>query len=179
MKSYHLKKLVISAIFASLICVTTVALPIPLPGSGYANLGDTFIALAAFFVGPVWGFFAAGLGSALSDIILGYSVYAPATFIIKGAMAVVYILVFRPFAKTKIRIPMSALSALSAEALMVLGYFAYEALIYSPASALPNVTGNLMQGLCGTVISTVAVAILSHNRFIIKNSCLSERTNDK
>lgn len=163
MKNQHLKKLILAAIFAALICVVTLLLPIPLPGSGYANLGDTLIAVCSVFLGPVWGFLAAGLGSALADVFLGYTVYAPATFIIKGAMAVVYILIFRPFINSKAKLPMSAAAAVCAELLMVSGYFAFEAILYSPAAALPNIWGNLTQGLVATVLSTVVISILSHN----------------
>ena len=35
---------------------------------------------------PLYGFLAAGLGSALADIFSGYAIYAPATFLIKGLM---------------------------------------------------------------------------------------------
>jgi len=163
MKNFQLKKLILAAVFAAIICVVTLLLPIPLPGSGYANLGDTLIAVASVILGPLWGAVAAGLGSALADVFLGYTVYAPATFIIKGAMAVVYYFIFRPFAATRARIPMSAVASLGSEALMIGGYFAFEAIIYSPAAALPNIWGNLTQGLVATVVSTVVISILSHN----------------
>ena len=170
MKSKHIKNLVMSAVFAALICCATAFLSFPLPGSGYANLGDTLIAVCAFFVGPVWGFAAAGLGSMLSDIILCYTVYAPATFIIKGAMALVYILIFRRFAKTKACIPMALTASTVAEALMVAGYFAFECILYSPSSALPNIFGNLMQGVVGIVFSTILVCVFSHNKYLMKHS---------
>ena len=38
---------------------------------------------------PVYAFVSAGLGSALADVFSGYLVYAPATFVIKGLMALV------------------------------------------------------------------------------------------
>ena len=170
MKNKHIKKLVLAALFCALICVATAALPIPLGNGGYANLGDTLIAACAFFLGPVWGFLAAGVGSALADIVLGYGLYAPATFIIKGSMALGYILIFRPFAKTKACIPMALVSSLVAEAIMVSGYFAFECILYSFAGAVPNIPGNLIQAAVGCVASTVLISLFSHNKYLMRNS---------
>ncbi len=170
MKSENIKKLVISALFSALIFVATAVLPIPIGSGGYANLGDTLIAVCAFFVGPVWGFFAAGLGSSLADLFLGYGIYAPATFIIKGSMAIVYILVFRRFAKTKAAIPMALVASIVAEAIMVGGYFAFECILYSPAGALPNIFANSLQGLVGCACSTVLISLFSHSKYFMKNS---------
>lgn len=170
MKNKNIQKLVMSALFCALICVATASFPIPLGGGGYANLGDTLIAVCAFFVGPLWGFLSAGVGSALADLFLGYGVYAPATFIIKGLMALVYILIFRGFAKTKAAIPMALVAAIAAEALMVFGYFAFECILYTPAGAIPNVAGNLIQAAVGVGCSTVLVSLISHNKYLMKHS---------
>ncbi|MBQ4066021.1 MAG: ECF transporter S component [Clostridia bacterium] len=170
MKKTDLKRLVTASLFCALICVATAALPIPLGNGGYANLGDTLIAACAFFVGPLWGFFAAGLGSALADLILGYGIYAPATFVIKGLMATVYILIFRRFSKTKAAVPMALVASVAAEAVMVGGYFVLECILYSPAGALPNITGNLIQAAVGIACSTVLVSLLSHNKNIMRHS---------
>lgn len=161
----------LAALFCALICVATALLPIPL-GNGYANLGDTLIAVCSFFTGPFWGFLAAGLGSALADLFLGYTVYAPATFIIKGTMALVYILIFRRFAKTKACIPMAMVASVVAEAVMVSGYFIFESILYSPAGALPNISGNLIQAAVGIACSTVLISLFSHNKYLMKHSNL-------
>lgn len=163
------KRLIIASMLCALICVVTAALPIPL-GNGYANLGDTLIAICPLFLGPVWGFLAAGVGSALADLFLGYVAYAPATLIIKGTMALIYTFIFCPFAKTKIRMPMALVAAITAEAVMVLGYFAFECIIYSPAGAIPNIAGNLIQAAAGCASSTVILSLLSTNKYLKKSA---------
>ena len=173
MKNKQTKKLVLAALFCALICVATAVLPIPLGNGGYANLGDTLIAVCTFFVGPIWGFLAAGIGSALTDLALGYGIYAPVTFIIKGTMALVYILIFRRFAKTKACIPMALVASVIAELIMVGGYFAFECILYTPAGALPNIPGNLIQGAVAVAASTVLVSLFSHNKYLIKNSSVN------
>lgn len=83
------QKIVISSLFAALICVATMLIKIPSPLKGYINLGDGIVLLAAWILPLPYGLVAAGLGSALADLFSGYAVYAPATFIIKALMAVV------------------------------------------------------------------------------------------
>ena len=172
MKNKSIKNLVLSAVFSALIFVATAIFPVPL-GNGYANFGDTLISLCAFFVGPVWGFFAAGLGSALADIFLGFGIYAPATFIIKGLMALVFFLIFRPFAKSRAFVPMSFTASLAAETVMVFGYFIFECILYSPAGALPNIPGNLIQAMVGIATSTALVSLFSHNKYLKKHSSIN------
>ena len=57
--------------FIALTCVATMFLQIPVPGmaNGYVNLGDAILLIGAFFLGPVYGAVAAGVGAALADIL--------------------------------------------------------------------------------------------------------------
>ena len=52
----QLVKLCTAAMFAALICVATMLIQIPSPLNGYVNFGDCFILVAAWVLGPVWGF---------------------------------------------------------------------------------------------------------------------------
>jgi uncharacterized membrane protein len=68
--------------------VMTIAVAIPVPfTNGYVHPGDSMILLGALMLGRRRGAFAAGVGSALADLIIGYSVWAPFTLVIKGVMA--------------------------------------------------------------------------------------------
>ena len=86
-----LRKLVFSALFAALTCAATIIIQIPAYMNGYLNLGDCFVLLSGFVLGPLYGFCAAGIGSCLADIITGYGIYAPASFLIKGLVALIAI----------------------------------------------------------------------------------------
>jgi uncharacterized membrane protein len=61
---------------------------IPTLTGGYMNIGDGMVLLCGFILGPVWGSLAAGIGSMLADLV-GYPIYAIATFLIKALMAFV------------------------------------------------------------------------------------------
>ena len=93
------QKLAVSALFAAFACATTMIIKIPSPLNGYINLGDCIVLLCAAYLPVGYGFLAAGIGSALADIFSGYIVYAPATFLIKGAMAIVFWFVSKTLAK--------------------------------------------------------------------------------
>ena len=75
MTNEKLRKIIMSALFAALACVATMIIKIPTPGtSGYIHPGDAIVILSGAILGPVWGFFAAGIGSAMADLIGGYFV---------------------------------------------------------------------------------------------------------
>ena len=91
------KNLVFAALLAAVTCVATLVIHIPSPLNGYINLGDCFVLLSGWLLGPVYGFLAAGIGSGLADLFLGYAVYAPATFVIKGLVALAAYLLIKAF----------------------------------------------------------------------------------
>ncbi len=166
MKLKKVQKLVTAALFTAIICVATVVVQIPSPLTGYFNLGDCFVLVAAWFLGMGYGALAAGLGSALADIILGYTMYAPATFIIKALMAVTAVLIYN-LIKTKPFIG-KVISAISAEAIMVLGYFAYEGIILKyglgASAAIPT---NLAQGVVAIFAATALASAMERSKSLI------------
>lgn len=125
-----IRMLVLSAMFAALCCVTTMLVQFPTV-AGYTNIGEGMCLLAGLVLGPWYGFFAAGIGSGLADLLAGYAHYVPGTFIIKGLVALVATLLLRPMLKKGEKIPFwrLALIELPSEVIMVAGYFGYKALI--------------------------------------------------
>ena len=166
MKQKKIQKLAISALLTSIVCVATFVVKIPSPATnGYFNLGDCFVLLSGFVLGPVYGALAAGLGSALADILSGYMQYAPATFVIKTLMAVAAYLLAKSLAKK----PLigKILSGIAAETIMVLGYFGYEAIIlgYGIAAA-GSIFSNVMQGIVGIIAGIAVTTAIEKNKTI-------------
>ena len=157
------RNLIYTAVFAALCCVATLCIAIPLP-YGYINAGDILVLLSGLCLGPVAGGIAAGLGAALADIFLGFAVYAPATAIIKFAVACLAALMLRMSRRLChqkfLRLMLCGLGCLVCEAVMVLGYFLYEMLLYGIAGAAASILGNTLQGLTcavGGLLLIVAV----------------------
>lgn len=154
------RKTVFAALFAAICCVATMFIKIPTPLGGYVNCGDAVVLLGAFLLGPVWGAAAAGIGSALADIVSGYVIYAPGTLVIKVVMALVAALLLR---KVHInRVLAAVICAVIAEVIMVAGYFVYEALpLGFGVAAAANIPFNAVQGVFGAAASVALYLALS------------------
>lgn len=153
------KRLVLMALLTALTCVATMVIEIPSPSDGYINLGDCFVLISAWVLGPVGGAVAAGVGSAMADLLLGYAYYAPGTLIIKALMALVAGLCFRAMRGWNKNTVARILSGIPAEIVMVVGYFGYAALLLGKGiAAAASIPGNVFQGIVGIV---AAVALCS------------------
>lgn len=77
-------KLTAALLFAALVCVVTFSFYVSVPATtGYFNLGETVIYVAALVFGPFVGAIAGGVGAAIADMLV-MPVFAPGTLIIKG-----------------------------------------------------------------------------------------------
>ena len=168
MRNCTTKKLVLTALFMALTFVSTMFIRVPLV-LGYINLGDAFVLLSVFILGPVYGTIAAGVGSALADLF-GYITYAPGTLLIKTVMAIVAYLLYKLLLKaTKKAMLAEIVGGVAGAIIMAFGYFFYEMLFFETAAvAIINVPWNLVQGAIGVVISTAVMRILSATKVIDK-----------
>ena len=158
------RKLVMTALLAALACVATMIVKIPSPFKGYLNLGDCVVLLAGWLLSPVCGFAAAGLGTALADVFSGFAVYAPATFVIKGLMALAAHFLHRLLQQKTGNFAARVVSGIAAEVIMVLGYFLFEAALYGAAPSALNIPANALQGLAGLVLGLALIkAFEKHN----------------
>ncbi|MBQ8575383.1 MAG: ECF transporter S component [Clostridia bacterium] len=161
-----IQKLAISAMFATLVCVATMIIKIPSPLKGYINLGDCVVLLSGWILPPGYGFLAAGIGSVLADVFSGYAVYAPATFVIKGVMALIAYIVYKIFSKKTKDFSARLISGLFAEATMILGYFLFEGVMYGFAPSLVNIPANAVQGVAGIIIGIILIKIFQKQNLI-------------
>jgi uncharacterized membrane protein len=74
-----------AASFIAMVFLSTSLFYIALVSStGFFNIGEAFVYLAALVGGPVVGALAGGIGAAMADMVLGYGIFAPATLVFKG-----------------------------------------------------------------------------------------------
>lgn len=165
MKDDRIKRMVLTALLAALSCVATIVIQIPSPMNGYVNLGDCFVLLSAWMLGPWYGAAAGGIGSMFADIITGYAYYAPGTLIIKGLVALTAGFLFNLIKKKNSYVAM-LVSGIVSECIMVLGYFLYAGLIlgkglFGNAGAALSVPGNCIQALVGIAIGIAVMFVLN------------------
>ena len=153
------KRIVITALMAAMVCVATMIIKIPSPMKGYLNIGDCIVLLCGWLLSPGYGFVAAGLGSALADMFSGYITYAPATFLIKGSMALIAFACFKLMNKRLGRLPSQIIGAVLAEIVMVFGYFVFEGFMYGFVSSAVNIPANAVQGAAGLILGIILVKV--------------------
>lgn len=158
MKNNSLGQLTKAAVLIALTVVMTMVVQIPTPSTnGYLNLGDMVIFIAAMMLGKKGGLLVGGVGSALADILLGYTHYAPITLVVKGLEGFIAGAVLQ----TQIGKKYPLLATVIGGIWMALGYYTAEIFMYGAKAAIVGVPGNLMQGLFGAVTAVVLYKALS------------------
>lgn len=159
----NLREFALLALFIALVAVSTMIVRVPIPQtSGYMNLGDSLILLAAVFFGPVGGFIAGGIGSALADILGGYPQWALWTLVIKGIEALIVSGLVVALRLRRDRTgPVLVMCFALATAWMVLGYFLAETIMYDLKAALAEVPFNLMQAAGSVVLASLLLPVFS------------------
>ena len=160
------KKLVMASLVAALVCIATMIIKVPSPLKGYINLGDGIILIAGWIFSPAYGFMAAAIGSAMADVFSGYALYALATFVIKGLMALVACLGYKLCSKKLGDLPSRIISGILSEILMVLGYYVFEGFLYGFIPSLVNIPANTVQGVAGLIIGIMLIRILKGTKML-------------
>lgn len=160
------KKIVIAALIAALACVATMIIKIPSPLKGYINLGDCIVLTAGWMLSPAYGFLAAGIGSALADVFSGYMIYAPVTFAIKGAMAIIAFYGFKLLNKKSPDLLSKIISGLLAETVMIAGYYLFEGFLYGFGASLVNIPANAVQGAAGIIFGVILIKIFEKSKIV-------------
>ncbi|MBR4067041.1 MAG: ECF transporter S component [Clostridia bacterium] len=154
-KKISVLTLAMGGVMAALVCLATLVFKLPVPVTqGYIHLGDALVLVSAAVLGPT-GIAAAAVGSMLADLLGGYFTYLIPTFLIKGLVALVAYLGLgkqHPFW-------MQLLVLMAAEAVMVLGYFLAECLLYGAAAAAGAVLPNVVQGIGGVVFGALLIPV--------------------
>ncbi len=161
------QKIVMTAMLAALVCIATMIVKIPSPLKGYINLGDCIVLLSGWILSPIYGFLAAGIGSALADLFSGYVIYAPATFVIKGVMALVSYYGYKLMNKNAKTIPSRIISGTFAEVVMIAGYFLFEGLLYGFGSSALNIPANSVQGVAGLILGILLIRVFEKSKIKI------------
>lgn len=163
MKEMNTKAMTRLGVLIALTTVMTMVIHIPTIGTnGYLNLGDMVVFLSAMILGRKGGFIVGGFGSALADLLLGYTHYVPITFIVKGLEGYIAGVIL----DTKLGKRKPIIATTIGGLWMALGYYLAEIFMYGPKAALASVPGNIMQGLFGAVSAVLLFAALRRARLV-------------
>ena len=161
MKKDSVYKLVFTALMAALVCVATF-LRFPLLGSK-VHLGNTLCLLSGLLLGGPAGGLAAGIGSALNDLVSGYPIdEALVTFVSKFLMALLCALLAGKGENRGRMILGCAFGALGYVALYMLKTFVYRRFIYgyTPDAVWATMLSKLPASLINAAFAIVVAPIL-------------------
>ena len=163
----NIKKLTLTALLSTLTFIMTSFFAIPTAIGGSINAGDGLVLLSGIILGPLHGGLSAALGSAFADLISPYAIYTPATFIIKGLMAVSVAILFKGLNKMDLKLRL-LIPAIIAETIMILGYFLFEAYIldFGAIVASYEIINNIIQASVSIILLLIIYIPLSKTKLI-------------
>jgi energy-coupling factor transport system substrate-specific component len=142
------------------VAVFTLAIRVPFaPTRGYFNFSDVAVFLAGFAFGPWIGLVAGGVGTAMADLIGGYTLYAPLTFLAHGLEG----FLAGAIAGRRQGVWRMALGWAAGATVMLAVYFLGEAFVFGMGigpAATEAVTVNLPQVTAGGIVSVPLVLAL-------------------
>lgn len=154
------KGLTICAMCIALTYVATAFINIRLPiqaNGGLVHLGNVPLFVAAVIFGKKTGCVAGAVGMGLFDLLSGWVMWAPFTFVIVGLMG----LVVGFITENRKGFGWCVLAFVAALAIKLAGYYIAEGIIYgnwiAPATSIP---GNIVQIVCGAVIALPIIEVL-------------------
>ena len=152
---FETKDFVLCGILMALTTVMTMIVQIPVVGAhGYVNMGDTVVLFSGLYLGKKHGGLIGGVGSAMADLISGYGVYAPLTFVTKGLEGFICGLIAEKIGGKK----GNTIAAVVGGTIMISGYFIGEIFMYGLKTSIAAVPANSMQAIFGIVTSLAIFA---------------------
>ena len=147
--------LVLTAVLIALATLFTMYTKIPVPGiRGYFNVGDVVI-MSALLLGRKYGAYIGAIGPALADLFLGYAVFVPITFVVKGIEGYLVGTVYNNKTTTS-----ALMATIVGGIIIVAGYFIAEYFVFDPGVAIASIVTNTIQAVMSVIVSMILYAIL-------------------
>ena len=147
-------------IACTLLATAFINIRLPIGGNGgLIHLGNVPLFVAAVIFGKRSGAIAGAVGMGLFDVLSGWTLWAPFTFVIVGTIGFTVGLIFE---KAKKHFTLLYIIAIfSALAIKIIGYYIAEAILYGnlliPIASIP---GNILQIVFGGIIAAPIIAAL-------------------
>lgn len=149
------RQLTLAALFMALTTVATMVIHIPVPATqGFVNVGDSFVLLSGLLFSHYYGALIGGVGSALADLFLGYTIFAPVTLIVKAIEALLASYIDRGSTVSRV------IAVIVGVTWMVFGYFIFEVFMFDLPVALSAVIPNSIQGIVSAGLALLLYPIV-------------------
>lgn len=154
--NFKTKDLTISSLLIALVFIATKFINFRLPISvngGLVHLGNTMLFTIAIVFGKKKGAIAGAFGMGIFDLVSGWLIWAPFTFIIRGVMGyIIGSIAYSNYNKGE-KLLWNIFAIIVSGIWMILGYYLAEVLIYGNYfSPLTSIPGNIIQIVLGIII---------------------------
>ncbi len=157
MKKTNLRELTLNGILIALVFIATYFIQIRLPISangGLIHAGNIALFTIAIIFGKKHGAIAGAFGMGLFDIMSGWFIWAPGTFIVRGVMGYIIGFYFEKRRQNVSYALVALLAIITSTIWMLAGYYSVEGLLYgnwiAPIGSIP---GNMTQIVIGWVVA--------------------------
>lgn len=155
-EKFTTRDLVETSLLISLVFIATkfinIRLPISING-GLIHLGNTMLFISAIGFGKKKGAISGAFGMALFDLVSGWTMWAPFTFIVRGIMGYIIGSISWSNGKCGNNTATNIFAVIISGIWMLVGYYITEVILYGNLVApLTSIPGNITQVIIGLII---------------------------
>lgn len=162
--SSQIYDLILTSMLIALVFVATMLLNIKLPISangGLIHLGTAMLFIASILFGPKKGAIAGAVGMGLFDLVAGWTLWAPITFLTRGLQGYIIGKIAWSNGRKGDHFGFNLFAIIVSTPPMLAGYYIGEAIIFKswiiPAASIP---GDLVQTIIGVLVAIPACVAL-------------------
>ncbi|USK62489.1 ECF transporter S component [Peribacillus asahii] len=156
--------LILTAMLIALVFVATFFLNIRLPiaaNGGLVHLGTAMLFIASILFGPKKGAMAGAIGMGLFDLVSGWTLWAPFTFVVRGLQGYIVGKIAWSNGRNGTSVAFNLLGTILSIPVMLAGYYVCEGVLYgSWIAPLASIPGNLTQIVVGICIAIPVGVVL-------------------
>lgn len=156
--------LILTGMLIALVFVATFTLNIRLPiaaNGGLVHLGTGMLFIASILFGPRKGALAGAIGMGLFDLVSGWTLWAPFTFVARGLQGYIVGKIAWSLGREGHSIPFNLLAIIASVPVMLGVYFLCERVLFGswiiPVASIP---GNIVQNVVGIIIALPVCVLL-------------------
>ncbi|MGE7839530.1 ECF transporter S component [Lysinibacillus sp. NPDC093712] len=156
--------LILSAMLIALVFVATLTLNIKLPikaNGGLVHLGTGMLFTASILFGSKKGAIAGAIGMGLFDVVSGWMLWAPITFVARGLQGYIVGKIAWSNGRKGNSIPFNLFAMIISVPFMIAVYYVGEAILYANWIApLTSIPGDLVQNILGMIVAIPVCVLL-------------------
>ncbi|WP_131503596.1 ECF transporter S component [Exiguobacterium sp. s166] len=167
--STRTRQLVITSMSIALVFVATFFINIKLPiaaNGGLVHMGTAMLFLIAILFGPRTAMIAGAVGMGLFDIMSGWALWAPFSFVGRGLQGFIVGWIAWTYGRQGTKPGINLLAMIASVPAMLAVYYICEGILYSnwvaPALSIP---GNITQNVVGILVAIPVGIALKKTRF--------------